>query len=56
MVKNYKNTGKFESVFNEEDKALALDFKANEQLRISHEAKLKEFFSYLESVLKEDSL
>lgn len=56
IVKNYKNTGKFESVFNEEDKALALDFKANEQLRISHAAKLKEIFSYLESILKEDSL
>lgn len=56
IVKNYKNTGKFESVFNEEDKALASDFKANEQLRISHVAKLKEIFSYLESVLKEDSL
>lgn len=56
IVKTYKNTGKFESVFNEKDKALASDFKANVQLRISHIAKLKEIFSYLQSILKEDSL
>jgi len=54
IVKNYKKTGKFKSIFADEDKILALDFKSNPSIRISHRTKLEEIFSYLESVLKEE--
>lgn len=55
IVKNYKETGIFKSVFFENDKTLALDFKSNPSTRISHKNKLEEIFSYLEHALKEET-
>lgn len=56
ITKNYLSTGVFDIKLNADDKAYALDYKLNEFSRISHHERLKEIFSYLKSVLKEENL
>lgn len=55
IVKRYKETGIFESVFNDDDRILAADFKNNPEKRKDHEDRLKAIFSYLQDQLKEDA-
>lgn len=55
ITKNYLRNGKFSITLDDEDKNNALDFKANETLRLSHYERLKTIFSYLRQIAKEGS-
>ena len=53
IIKHYKETGKFEYYFSKENKELAMDLKTNLNME-KHLPKLKEIFSYLLSLYKEE--
>ena len=53
LIKHYKETGKFEYYFFKENKELAMDLKTNLNME-KHLPRLKEIFSYLLSLYKEE--
>jgi hypothetical protein len=53
LIKHYKETGKFEYYFSKENKELAMDLKTNLNME-KHLPRLKEIFSYLLSLYKEE--
>lgn len=53
LIKHYKETGKFEYYFLKENKELAMDLKTNLNME-KHLPRLKEIFSYLLSLYKEE--
>lgn len=53
LIKHYKETGKFEYYFSRENKELAMDLKTNLNME-KHLPRLKEIFSYLLSLYKEE--
>ena len=55
LIKHYKETGKFEYYFSEENKELAKDLKTTLGIE-KHLPRLKEIFSYLLSLYKEEDL
>ncbi len=55
FIKHYKETGKFEYYFSEENKELAKDLKTTLDIE-KHLPRLKEIFSYLLSLYKEEDL